>query len=244
MSEENISSGQEIQKMSFGTKFINLFNSQTALFENIKVYPDWLVPVFIMIVVTIITIISTTDLQIEMQKEFIDNSEMIPEERKNDMLDNLENQGIVKAKVVPAIGGAVTIFLSYAIIAGAFLLFGNFIYGGQASFKQMFSLTSWGSLIGLVEMAVKLPLILSKGTLKVFTSLAVFMETSESKTVIFKVLDAFNIFSIWKIIVFSIGFSIIYKMSRGKSYAAIITLYVIYIAIAIGFSQLFKGFTS
>lgn len=244
MDSEKIENTSEVQKMSFGQKFLGIFNVQPAVFENLRLYPDWLIPVVIIILVSIITIMTTTDLQLAAQREFIDSSEMIPEDRKVDMLDQLENQGWVRTKLIPSVGGIFAIFIYYAVMAAAFLLFGNFIFGGSASFKQMFALVSWGSLIGLLEMAIKLPLMLSKGTMQVYTSLALLMDTSESKSVLFNILDAVDVFTIWKIIVFSVGFAIIYKFSKGKGYTAVITLFLIYLILKIGLSQLFQGFIS
>lgn len=244
MENENTIITAEVKKMSFGQKFLGIFNVQPAVFENLRLYPDWLIPVVIMILVSIIMIVSTSDLQLAAQREFIDSSEMIPEDRKADMLDQLENQSWLRTRLIPSVGGIFGIFIYYAVMAGAFLLFGNFIFGGKASFKQLFALVSWGSLIGVLEMAIKLPLMLSKGTLKVYTSLALLMDPAESKSVLFAILDAFDVFTIWKIIVFSVGFAIIYKFSRGKGYAAVITLFLIYLILKIGLGQLFQGFIS
>jgi hypothetical protein len=134
------------------------------------------------------------------------------------------------------------VFAGYAIVALAFMVVGNFILGGEATFKQNYALFAWGSTIGIVESIVKIPMMLIKNSVEVYTSLAILMDSSESKTVMFKILNAFDIFAIWKVIVISIGFSILYKFSRGKSYSAIGGLYAIYILIAIGLSQLFGGF--
>ena len=222
-------------------KSINLYIRPSRVLSTLKDRPTWWFPFTIIVIVTIISAFSTTDLQVKAQRDFINNSEMIPEENKVDMLDALDEQGLLNKQVAPAIGGALSVGISYLIIAGALLLFGNFIYGGQASFKQMFSLVSWGGLINLPELIIKLPVMLAKGTLFVTTSLAIFLSNSESKTLFYNLLDALDIFSIWKIIVFSIGFAIIYNFSMKKSYIAVIVLYLIYAGVSIGLGQLFKG---
>jgi hypothetical protein len=85
---------------------------------------------------------------------------------------------------------------------------------------------------------------LSKGTIKVYSSLAVFLNSGEADSVLFKILDGFDVFAIWKIIVFAIGFSVFYQMTRTKAYTAITSLYIVYLIISISLSQLFKGFIS
>lgn len=242
MSEVLQTNGQSVSKMNPLVKLINIFTDPASVFNNLREHPDWLIPVLLIILVSVTTILTTTDLQIKAQKEFIYNSELIPEDSKDDMIDDLTDQGFVKSKILPIAGAVFMIFISYAVAAAAFMVFGNFIFGGSTTFKQNFALYSWGAVIGVLETIVRLPLTLSKGSLEVYTSLALLMDASESKTVLFQILNVFDIFSLWKIVVWSIGFSVIYKFSKGKAYTAVITLYAIYAAFAIGIAQLIGGF--
>ena len=231
----------EQEKMTLLNKSLNVFTKPSAAFADIKEHSDWWFPFMVMIIATIITALSTVDIQIRAQRDFINTSEMIPESKKVEMLDAMDNQGAMNRLVTPAIGGVLSVGMSYLVIAGALMLFGNFVYGGQATFKQIFALVSWGGLIGLPELIVKLPMMLINRTLQVATSPAIFFSSSESKKLLYNVLDVFDVFTIWKIIVFSIGFAIIYKFSMKKSYTAVIVLYVIYAGISISLGQLFKG---
>lgn len=98
---------------------------------------------------------------------------------------------------------------------------------------------SWVGLIGALELLVRMPLVMAKGTMNVYTSLAVLMDVSQRKTVLFQLLNAFDVFTIWKIILWSMGMRIVYKFSSSKGYTATISLYLIYLVITIGLSQLF-----
>lgn len=229
------------QEMTLLNKSINLFTKPSTVFVNIKDDSDWWFPFTIIVIVTIICALSTVDIQVRAQRDFINTSEMIPESKKVEMLDAMDNQGVLNKQVAPAISGVLSVGISYLVIAGALMLFGNFVYGGQASFKQIFTLVSWGGLIGLPELIVKLPMMLINRTLHATTSPAIFLSSSESKSLLYNVLDVFDIFAIWKIVVFSIGFAIIYNFSMKKSYIAVIVLYVIYAGISISLGQLFKG---
>lgn len=231
-----------IVKMKSLQKTLNVFLSPAGVFENIRMYPDWIFPLLVMIVISIVIAFSTHDLQYKLQTEAILNNELIPEETKDKVLEDLENKSPMRRNIETILGSTIAIGAAYVISAAALLVFGNFILGGVATFKQVFSMFSWGSMIGIVESLVKLPLMLSKGSLMVYTSLALLMDDAESKSIMFQILNLFDVFSIWKIIVLSIGFSVIYRFSKGKSYAAVITLYVIYGVIALGLSQLFQGF--
>jgi len=236
---ENVSS--DSGRQSLPEKGIYIFKHPSLVFTDLQHKGEWRFPFTLIAVVTIISILSTTDLQMEAQREFINNSEIIPEENKVEMLDALENQGIINRKVIPAVAGAVSLAVSYLIIAGALLFFGNFIYGGQARFAHVFAMVCWAGMIYLPELAIKLPFILALDTLHIYTSPALFLGSASANTVLFTILDAFDVFAIWRIILISTGFAVIYNFSMKKSFTAVILLYVIYKFISLGVNQLFSG---
>jgi len=226
------------------TTFIQIYTNPEQAFQFISKKPDWLFPVLIMIFLSLITIFLTSEIAVKEQISYINNSEMIPEERKAEIIEEMENPSAARKYIMPMVGGALGIFIVYAIVAGAFLVTGNFILGGKASFKENMALYGWGSMIGVLELIVKVPLMISKGSMKVYTSLALLMESTEPTGWLFRLANAADIFTIWKIIVLAIGFSVIYKFSKGKSYAAVIGLFVVYLGLSVMFGQLFSGFMS
>ncbi len=223
-------------------RIVKIYSDPAAAFESIRKNPTWLIPVLLTILLAITMILSTSDLQVEAQKEAILSSERMTEEQKDMILEGMEDSGPLKTQVLPAGMAVIGTFIYFAIAAAIFMMIGNLIMGGNTTYKQNFALFAWGSLIGIAEIIVKVPLMLSKGTYKVYTSLALLMDESESGTVLFQVFDAVDLFAIWKIVVFSIGFSVIYQISRKKGYMAIVPLYLIIVAISIGFKQMFSGF--
>ncbi len=239
MTEQIENEVQSVEKMGLITKTTHLITDPQSLFENLRSHPDWLIPLIIAILVTIAFAFSISDVMFEYQKEAIYENSLIPEEFKDVAIEQMENKTPLRRNIETAVGGLVQVFLVYLIGAGAFLLVGNFFMGGQAKFKQMFSLFSWVGLIGVLEMALKLPLILSKGSIHVYTSLAIFIDLADKKTALFSLLNAVDVFMIWKVILWSIGMSAIYQFSRAKGYTAVISLYVIFVAISIGLGQLF-----
>jgi hypothetical protein len=221
---------------------VNIYTNPTRAFSAIKARPNWLLPVIISIILGLASVYLLRDISVEEQKQRILRSERITEEQKDMFLEEFESPGFMRQYGYGFLTVILSVFVIYALIGLAFMVTGNFIMGGETSFKMNFVLAAWGSQIGILESFIKIPLMLSKSSTKVYTSLAVFFDPSESDTVLFKLFDAVDIFAIWKIIVFAIGFSIIYKFSRGKSYAAIVSLYLIYTIFAVGLSQLFGSF--
>ena len=239
MTEQMENEVQSVEKMGFMTKATRLITDPQSMFENLRLHPDWLLPVLVGILVTIAFAFLISDVMFEFQKDAIYENSMIPEEFKDVAIEQMENKTVMRRNIETIAGSLIQVFLVYLIGAGAFFLVGNFFMGGQAKFKQLFSLFSWVGLIGVLEMGLKLPLILRKGSMQVYTSLAVLMDLADKKTVLFSILNAFDVFMIWKVILWSIGMSVIYQFSRAKGYTAVISLYVIFIAISVGLGQLF-----
>jgi len=239
MSELVEASENPIPKMNFATKIVGIFTNPKSVFENIRLYPSWGLPVLISIVVAIFFSFFTQDQMYEFQKEAIYESTMIPEEYKDTAIEKMEEKTGFQRNLESVGGSVVNIFIVYLIGAGAFLLFGNFFLGGQASFKQVFSMFSWAGLIASLELLVKLPMVLAKGSIKVYTSLAVFLDPADYKTVFFQLMNVVDVFTIWKLIVWAAGMSAVYQFSKKKGYIASLTLYGIYLVVSIGISQIF-----
>jgi hypothetical protein len=230
-------------KLSFITKLGLIFTSPSKVFKNLAIYPAWLAPTLLILVFSLISGYLMRDLGMQAQKDRIIRSERIPEDRKELILDRMEEQsGSPMQVVMMVVGVVVFIFASYAVVAALFLFTGNVILGGSANFKQMLSVYAWGSLVGIPEAIIKIPLALAKNSIHVYSSLAILFDTSEADTTLFKIANAVDIFALWRVALWAIGFGIVYKFSQGKSYAAIISWYVIWIIVSIAFSSLFAGF--
>lgn len=229
----------EPEKLNLVNKTVGIFTQPERVLASLKERPDWLFPLTVVILISILFAVTTRRQMMEFQKQSIYNSTIIQEEQKDEMIDRMENQSD-EAFYVQSVGGTVvsTIFV-YLVAAGVFLFVGNFILGGKASFKQIFAMYSWVGLISGLEYLIKIPLVLAKDSFQVYTSLAVLLDPSQSKTLLFQILNAFDLFAIWRVALWGMGFAVIYNFSKRTSYTAVISVYVIYLAIAIAISQMF-----
>jgi len=71
----------------------------------------------------------------------------------------------------------------------------------------------------------------------VYTSLAVLFDPAKSGTTLFKLANAIDIFSLWRLFLWGLGISIIYKFSQGKAYGIVIFWYIAWTLISIGLSS-------
>lgn len=219
---------------------VKIYTDPVEAFKAIKNSPSWIFPIILTLLFSFVFMYSTTDIQKEIQRKSILESERIPENVKDQALENLDKPSFFREKIMPSITSVVITFIVPLMIALVFFVFGNFIFGGKSTFKLNFAAVCWAGMIGLLEMIIKLPLILYKGTMEVYTSLALFMDVSQSKTFVFSMLNMFDVFSIWKIVVYASAFMVIYNFSKQKSYATILSLFIVMSLIGFGFSQLFS----
>ena len=131
----------------------------------------------------------------------------------------------------------------YAIVAGALLLAFR-LMGGEGTFKQAFSATlySWMPLLlfGIILTVV----VLARGTFDPITAATIvksnpaFLVDFKEQPVLFSLLSAFDVFTIWTIVLLIFGFSALSKLSRAKSAAIVITLWLAMILVKVGFAAM------
>ncbi len=225
-----------IRPAALATKVLTDPNSA---FEQIARSPSWLFPIVLSLIVSFSFMFYTQDIQIEYQKKAILESDRIPDEQKDTALENLEQPSFFMHTVMPSVGIVISVFAVPAFLATVFMFFGNFVFGGSASFSTLFAVSAWGGLVGVVEALIKLPLVVINHSLEIYTSLALLFDPADSKTLLFQLANAVDIFALWKIFVFGAAFGAVYKLSAAKSYGTVTALYVIYSLVAIGMSRLF-----
>ena len=136
------------------------------------------------------------------------------------------------------LGGPITVFFM-ALIA---LLVGNTFMGGSAKYGKLLNITAWAFMINILETIVKIPLMLNKWTLEVYTGLGV-LGIGEKGSFINSLLAGIDIFAIWRIILMAIGMGIIYnKKTRPYAVGMLIAWFVLKI-IGAGISSFLGGVT-
>ena len=230
------------EKMSVLNKMINIFTNPAKVFASLDSYKDWLIPLLVIIVVATGRQFVMQDLEIDAVKERITRNEQIPEEQKTAILEKIDQDTQGTFSNIKSIGGIVIMtFLFAALVAGLYFFTGNIIFGGSTSYANMLSVYALGSLIFIPEHIVKTALALSKGSTTVYTSLAILFDPAESSTLLFTLANAIDIFSIWKLAVWAIGFGVVYKFNQTKSWIAVGFWYLVGIFVFYGLNTLTGG---
>ncbi len=233
---------QSVGKMDPVSTLVKVFTDPQEAFKNINLYPNWLFPVLLSIITMIIAANFTFDIQMDFQKNLLLQSEKIPEAIKDQQLEKYENLTSIDRYLWPAITSLALDAFFFLGAALGILFLGNFVLGGKSTFKTVFSMVSWAGLIGVFELIVKSFIMISKESIHAYTSLALLMDPSQFKEFTFHLLNVFDVFTIWKVIVYIIGFSVIYQFSKAKAATGIIVIFVIFSALKIGWVVLSLSF--
>jgi len=207
-------------------KVISVFWEPSATFASLKLHTTWvdvLIPLLIVIVVSLAILPYISPIAVSYQKGLIEKSERFSDEQKDAVYERMERQ---TNPLRMSITTTIAILAKALIITLALWFAGNFLLGGEAKFLVIFSLTAYVGLIELASMAVKYPLIISQETIQVYTSPALFFEDNGS--FLFRFLTTLDVFAIWKVIVSSIGLSVIYEKKLGKTATIVTILWLIY----------------
>jgi len=221
------------EELNFLQRVTGIFTNPERVFQYLRVKPDYVLPILLAFLLTIVSSLFVYDIAINDQISNIEKNDNIPDDRKQLMIDQISGsqQGIQKILfmfVVPPI----SILLIYALFSGIFLFIGNIILGGKARFVQLLSIFSYSYLIPmLLGTVIKVPLILSRQTTQVNLNPAVFFTPEQLGQAMYNFVQSFDIFNIWFILVFGIGFAVIYAFSKPKGLISVLIAWLLYVLI-------------
>jgi hypothetical protein len=241
--EQIIPSVQPEEKpMGGASKVINIFFEPKKVFESLKIKPTWLIPFLIAALIGIGFFYYTYPLMMKQQVEKIRENEKIPDEQKQMIIEKMTERNHPPLWQLPfAPVGALFVF---AILSAVLFFVFNVLLGGDSTFRLVFSVYAYSSLIAIPSMIVKFPLIMIKKDIGVQTSLALLLSADSKDTFLYRILSGFDIFTLWQVILLSVGMGVLYKYTTKKAFTVVFVLWVLLILGMSGLSSLFGGMFS
>lgn len=232
---------QEEKEMNFFERIINVYFSPVKAFQSIVRKQDWIWVYIIMVALAFSVQLFTKDVIIKERIDGIERSDRLTADQKDAQIENTQKMYeppfIYIIIVSILLGGLVW----NAAAAGILLFTGNVVLGGEAKFKQMFSMYIYTGLVSIPNFLLKTPLIISKETSNIQTSLAVFMNVDSMNSFLYRFLTHMDVFAFWQVILVAIGFSLIYKFEFKKSLITTAALQLIYSVVTAGGSSFLGG---
>ena len=229
------------KEMGVLSRIIGVFSSPRETFVSLDRRPTWLVPFIILVIAVVVMQVTLRGVQAQEMVARLEARGM-PQEQ----IEAIQARMQGPASYIGLVVAPIFMLIVWAVIAGLLWFGGNTIMGGTSTFKKMFSLVAWSGLIGFLGIAVKTFLILSKGTtVGVTTSLAAFLPSPElgaAPGILYRLLSKFDLFTIWEMVLWTIGISVMYKFTMKKSACLVGTLWILWIVVSVALGGVFARF--
>ncbi len=216
----------EIAEKSLWSKLVSIFWEPSSTFKSLSEKPKWIdiiIPIILVSIVSMISMPIVNPIAMEETKAKFEESEKYSDAQKEIMIDTMDAR---KDSKLGYIFAPIVIFIKTAIMGIILMFAGNFLLGGDRKFMTLFAVSSYVGLVDLISSAVKIPLIYQKGSLQVYTSIAMFM--GDSSTFLFRFINALDLFAFWKVYLFGLALSIIYKKKMSQTFIVILVLWILY----------------
>jgi hypothetical protein len=127
------------------------------------------------------------------------------------------------------------------IIAGIAMGVFTAVLGGDARFKQVFSVVAHAGVVSAAQQLFVLPLDYARGSLSSPTNLAVFLPFLDEKTFPARLLGSIDLFLIWWLVNLAIGLGVLYKRRTGPIAVGFLSIYLVIALIIAGIRTAFAG---
>jgi hypothetical protein len=198
-----------------------------ATYAEVAARPRWLGAFFAVYLVT--TSVTTAFMSTEVGRnavvdQQISQSEAFGRRLNQQAIDRLESMSKYYAYFTP-----VTQFVSLAIgsllVSAIMFAVFNAIMGGDATFKQVFSIVAHSGVILAVLSPFTTALAYARQTLTTATNLGVFLPFLDESSFAARLLGALDLVFIWWIVSLAIGLAVLYRRRTGPIATTLLVIY-------------------
>jgi Yip1 domain len=230
-------------------RVISTFTAPSKTFADIKRNTSWWLPFLIAVVFTYAFFFTVqakvgwdqvAENQIRMNpKQAAQMEKLTPEQRATQMA--------IATKVTEGIFAIIPIFslIGTAIIAGVLLATINFGFGGKATFWQAYAVCFYGGLPGIIKVLLGIAALLAGAAPESFnsrnfsgTNIGYYLPPESNKAVM-ALATSLDIVTIWTLVLYSIGISIIAGTKRNSGYIAVSGWWILIVLIGAGWAVAF-----
>ena len=225
-------------------RIAGVFFAPVETFADIARKPDILIPLLVILVIGYVTTFMVMP-HLDWDAMLSQQSEMVKKQNPNVSDADLAQMGRFTKAMAKVMGyiGPLLVIIGYLIIA--LVVWGACrMMGGQGDFKQAFSATLYAHFPRVILGIVASIVIMARGMVDPSTMATVvksspaFLVDMKEQPVLFSLLSSLELFQIWTIILMIIGFAALTKLSKAKTAAIIISLWIITLVVKVGFAAL------
>jgi Yip1 domain len=232
-------------KKSVFERITGVFFAPEETFADIARKPDVIWPLVILTVVAIISAILITP-RMDLDAMMSYQAEVMQKKNPNMSDADIERMAPFVKATSKVMGYISPILMIAGYVLIAVVLWGAFrLMGGEGDFKQAFSTTLWahfprmvlGAIIGTVIVMLRGSVDPMQIATVIKTSPA-FIADFKEQPVLYALLASFDIFALWTLFLLGVGFSKVSRLSKGKSFAIVISLWLVIVLFKVGMAAL------
>jgi hypothetical protein len=243
----------DVQPMSFTEKLVNVFASPGELFEHVRLTPktpsNWVIPAAILIIVAIAMqqLIMSNPSLVDQTKAMITKAtnesfdkavregKMTPEqaEQQRAAAESFTNPTSVLAIAMRIGGTLITIPAMVFLIGLVYWLLGKTAMHATAPYMKVVEVVGLVLLITAVESIVTTVMAIGMDSIHAGPNLAAFVSNFDTTNKLHTALAKVNVFTIWSLLVTSIGLSKIFQRDLPKVLVLVFALWVLWTAITV-----------
>ena len=125
------------------------------------------------------------------------------------------------------------------IISLICIVAGNFLFGGKAGYWIILNVVLFSALIGVAGEIVRGLLMISKDSMYVYTGLGL-LKPVDDGTFLHYFFRQIDLFSVWRIVVTSIGLGAIYQMKPKRFGYVLFSIWILFVLL-VSVANLFTG---
>ncbi|MFQ5868578.1 MAG: Yip1 family protein [Candidatus Zixiibacteriota bacterium] len=239
MEEMTATPTEETKPIGQLSRIGNLFFDPVRTFRSLDIKPSWLWAFIIVAVVALISSQLLYSLTIKEQLARISSLPNISAEQLEVIKGRMMNP---TNRIISIVATPIGVLLMLLVVSGVLYFVFSILLGGNSSFKRVLSVYTYSSLIAIPSAIVTIPLAFAKGTAKISLSPALLLSAEKAETFLGGFLSQFSFFALWQYILVSVGLSLVYKFSKGRSFVTVAILWVIASVVMAVLSKFGRGF--
>lgn len=222
-------------RLGLAARAIGIVTSPRATFERVVADPRWLGILALSVCTPGVLGAALVSTEFA-QRAMLDEQVRAAEAAGAPMTDEAFEQMAQFAQFAPyATFGFVVIFIPIGLVILAGMLYGagSGFLGARVSFRQVFAVVVHAGVVYVLQSIFVTPLSFALESAVPLTTLAAFAPMLDEASFAFKLLNAIDVFSVWWVMILSIGLAVLWER-RTAPIAT--TLYVIYGVFSVAFA--------
>jgi hypothetical protein len=234
MANTPVQTGASPAPKSLVARFVGIITAPRATYESVVAHPKWF-GMLATVAVALALLIGGFLLTKVGQEAWLDAAINSP---LAGPVSDQQIQGM--EKMAPFIGYITVAYMlifmpiMMVIVSGILYAIFNAAMGGNATFKQVFTVCVHAGPVGVLSQLFTVPLNYFRGTMTSATTLAVLLPMLPEKSFAGRLLGMIDLFLIWQLIVLSMGLAVLYRRRTQPIATALLVVYAI-IAVIVAF---------